>query len=153
MEETLPELRGQLRMRRREDVALAAVHEVRFGGITVVVAHEVEDAVGDQELELQIQRDAQSACLAPGRFDRDHDLADEPPWGFRNFQGEGQDVRPPPDPPEGPIEAPDLHVVDERDIDAVSLTPNGAERALGGADQSPEADGNAVLAILDDWAH
>jgi len=47
-------------VRRSEDLALAAVHQAGFDGVTVVVADEVEDSMGDQELKLQGERNAES---------------------------------------------------------------------------------------------
>src|ERR1700674_5046444 len=61
MQQALPQSCRECCVRRREDLSLAAVHQAGFDGITVIVADEVEDAVGDEELKLEIERNAESA--------------------------------------------------------------------------------------------
>src|SRR5438105_15552762 len=68
MQQPLP----QARRRPREDVALAAVHEVGLHGIAVVPAHEMKRTVRDQQIELEREGHADLPGLAPGRGCRGH---------------------------------------------------------------------------------
>jgi hypothetical protein len=153
MEETLPELGGQLFVRRGQDVTFAAMHEIGFDGVAVVVADEMENAVRDEQLELEGEGHAKTAGLSLCRLHRDHDLADESSGRLGDFQREGEDVRPPPDATERAIEATNLHVVDERDLDAGAGSAQRPERTLGRMAQRPERDENVTLAVLDGRAH
>jgi hypothetical protein len=148
MQEPLPELGGQLFVGRGEDVAFAAMHEVGFDGIAVVVAHEMEDTVRDQELELQGEGEAETTRLASGGIGRDHDLSHQSARRFGDFEREGKDVRPAADAAEDAVETTDLRIIHECDFDASPLTPQGPKRALGGADQPPERNGDAASAIF-----
>lgn len=149
MEETLPKWRRQFRVCRGQDVSFSAVHEVGFDGIAVVIAHKVEDAVRDEELELQRERDAEAARLAVGGVGRDHDLSHQSARRFGDFEREGQDVCPTADASEGAVETADLRVVHDGDFDAAPLTAHRVERTLGGTDQRPDGDGDAALAIFE----
>jgi hypothetical protein len=128
------------------------MHEVGFDGIAVVIAHEVEDAVGDEELQFPGEGDTEAARLTVGGVGRDHDLPHQPARRFGNFEREGQNVGPPADAAEGTIETTDLSVVNDGDLDAAPLTAHCAQRALGGMDQRPDGDGDAALAIFEDRA-
>jgi hypothetical protein len=150
MEETLPESCRQLLVCGGEDVAFATMHEMGFDGIAVVVAHQVEDTVRDQELELQGDGNAETTRLALGGVGRDHDLSHQPARRFVDFEREGKDVRPTGDAAERAVETTDLRIIHERDFDAAPLTPHRPERTLGGADQRRARDGDAALAILED---
>jgi len=132
-----------------ENGAFSAMHEVGFDGISVVIAHEVENAVRDEELELQREGDAETTRLAVGGVGRDHDLSHQSARRCGDFEREGQDVCPAPDASEGAVETADLRVVHDGDVDAAPLTAHRAERALGGTDQRPGRDGDTALAIFE----
>ena len=126
MQQALPESCRESYVRRREDLSLAAVHQAGFDGITVVVADEVEGAVGHEKLKLEIEGDAEPARLAPGGVHGDHDLAHEASVRLGDLQWKGQDIGPPAYAAECPIEPPDLRVVHERDLDDASLAARRA---------------------------
>ena len=130
-----------------EQYALA--DEVGFDGIAVIIAHQVEDAVRDEELELQREGDTETARLAVGGVGRDHDLPHQSARRSGDFEREGQDVCPTADASEGAVETADLRVVHDGDVDAAPLTAHRAERALGGTDQRPDGDGDPTLAIFE----
>lgn len=153
MQQAFPEPFGQSFAGRGEEATFAAVHEVGFDGITVIVADEMEEAVSDEKLELEAERYAETAGLSLGGIDRNHDLADETSSRFGNLQREGQDIRPPPDAAESPIEPSDLRVVDDRDLDVASLATGTSERPPGGTAERINGDGNAALTVVDDRAH
>ena len=142
-------------MSRGEDVAFAAMHEIGFDGIAVVVAHEVKDAVRDEKAELQGEGDTETARLALCGIRRDHDLSHQSARRFGDFERKGQDVRPTVDATERAVETTDLCVIHECDVDAACLTAHRPERTLGGADQRPGRYGDAALALFDGraWAH
>lgn len=125
------------------------MHEVGFDGIAIVVAHEVEDTVRDEELELEGEGDAETARLALGGVGRDHDLSRQPARRFGDFEREGQDIRPTANASERAVETTDLRIIHECDFDAAPLTTHRPERALGGTEQRPEGDGDAALAIFE----
>jgi hypothetical protein len=152
MEEALPESCRQLAVCYGQQVVLAAVHEVGLDGIAVVVADQVKDAVRDEELELEGERDPETARLALRSVRRNHDLTDESAGRLGDFQRKGQDVRPPRDAAESAVEATDLHVGDERDLDAATFTAEPSERSLGSPGQRPKRDENPALVVLDGGA-
>jgi hypothetical protein len=132
-----------------KNFSLAVVHEVGFDGIAVVIAHEVENAVRDEELELQREGDTETARLAVGGVGRDHDLPHQSARRSGDFKREGQDVCPTADASEGAVETADLRIVHDGDVDTAPLTAHRAERALGSTDQRPDGGGDAALAILE----
>jgi hypothetical protein len=153
MEETLPEFCRQPLVHRGEDVAFAAVHQIGFNRVSVVVANEVKDTMGDEKLEFQSERDAETTRLAPGGVHRHHDLAYQSTRRLGDFQWKGEDVRPSSDSAVEMVEATDFHIVHERDLDTSSLTAQRPERTLGDPDQRPRRGGVASLAMLDGRAH
>jgi hypothetical protein len=52
VQEALPELCGQAAASGPEDLALAAMHEGGLDRVPVVVADQVEHAVGDEQVQL-----------------------------------------------------------------------------------------------------
>lgn len=116
------------------------MHEVGFDGVAVVIADEVKNAVGHEQLQLQVERDAEAARLALRGVERDHDLTDERGRRCADFQGEGEDVRPPSNPTEGAIELADFRVADQGDFDGPRLATDSPERPLGGPHQRAAGD-------------
>src|SRR5205823_7601001 len=64
----------------REDLALPLVHEASLAGIVVVVAHQVQEPMQQEQVDLQGHGDTQARGLSRGRVGRDDHLAEQPRW-------------------------------------------------------------------------
>jgi hypothetical protein len=136
-----------------EDLALAAVHEGGLDRIAVVVADQVEHAVGDEQVQLGRQRNVEAAGLARGRLGRDHDLPHERERGIRRLERERQHIGPPGDASVASVETPDLRVVDD---EHVHVTRRATDRREGAARRPREPrrrDRHRALAIRDRDGH
>lgn len=135
-----------------ENVSFSAVHEEGFDGIAVIIARQVENAVRDEELELQGEGNPETARLAVGGVGRNHDLPHQSARSSVDFEREGQDVCPTADASEGAVETADLRIVHEGDVDTAPLTAHRAERARGGTDQRPHGDGDTAPPVIESRA-
>ena len=61
-----------------ERLPLDRFHRFRLGFILVIVAEQMQHAVGDQVGDMVLDRDAQLACLPDDRFTREDHIPDRP---------------------------------------------------------------------------
>jgi hypothetical protein len=118
-----------------EDVALAAVHEVSFHGIAVVVAGEVEGAVRGQQIEFESQWHAEAARLSSGGVGGDDQLTDERP-GIRRLERKREYIGAPADAAVSRVEASDLVIIDHCDLDETRRAPDRGQRPVDGTRQA-----------------
>src|SRR5262249_11496611 len=137
---------------RAEHVALAFVHETRFHRIAIVVPDEMEHAVRHEQLELCRQRDPDATRLSRRRGDRDHDLAHERS-APRHLHGKGEAVRPALDPAPRCVEAANLRILDEEDLDVAARAAQRRQRALSGAGDATCYGDAATMTTDDDARH
>lgn len=123
------------------------MHQIRLDRVAVIVAHQMEHAVRDEQSELESERDADPAGLPACGVDRDHDLAYQPPGGVGDLQGKRQHIRSAADAAEGAVEAPDLLVVHEGDVSTASASTDRPQREPGGDIHAPATDGSAPSPI------
>jgi hypothetical protein len=137
----------------RQDVALAAVHQVGLDGVAVVIAHEVKGTVSDQQVELQRQRHPEAARLTAGGLGGDDDLAHQLAGRIGGFQREGQHVGAPADSPVPRVQSPDLGVVHDGDLDLTIRTTDRGQGAGDGPGQTGNRDRDSMLAVVDGRRH
>jgi hypothetical protein len=118
-----------------ENLAFAAMHQVGFHRIAVVVADQMEGAVRGEEVELECERYAEPARLSGRRLGGDDELADERSR-VRRFKREREHIGAPPDATVGRVEPTDLRIIHHGDLDDASRSPDGRQRAIDGAGQA-----------------
>jgi hypothetical protein len=109
------------------------MHQLRLYRVAVIVAGEMHDSMGRQELELQREGYTHTPRLSGGGVDGDHHLPEQAarrPW---QLEGKGEDVGPTPDPAVGGIEGPNLGIIHDRDVDLARRAAERVERPLAGA--------------------
>src|SRR5947207_1590629 len=117
--------------------------------VPVVVADEVEHAVGDEQVELERQRHAEPARLAAGGVRRDHDLAHEGTRPVGDFQRKRQDVGAPPNATPGRVQPAYRIIAENEDLDVAARPSHRRQGRARGPHQTRRPDGDAPLAIRD----
>jgi hypothetical protein len=135
-----------------ENLALAPMHEVRLDRIAVVVADEMQRAVGGEEIELERQGHTQATRLPRRRVGAEDQLADERP-GAGRLERKGQHVGPPADAAMDGVELADLGVAHDGRLDEAARPADRRQRPVDGAAQPRGRDRHAALALLDDSRH
>jgi|RhiMetdeSRZDD1v2_1073273.scaffolds.fasta_scaffold71242_3 hypothetical protein len=134
-----------------EKLALAAVHQVGLDRIAVVVAGQMEGAMGHEQVELQRQRYAQAPRLPHGRVGADDELSDE--RTVRYLEREREHVRTPGDSSVEAVQATDLGVIDHRHLDDPRRTAERGQRAVDGAHETRARNRDPPLPLVDDHGH
>jgi hypothetical protein len=141
------------RPRGAQDLTLTPVHQLRLDVIAVIVAHEMEDTVRDEEIHLDGDRHAEALGVAPRRLGRHHDLPEKLAPRLLDLEGKGQNVGTPMHAEVLPVQPGDLGVVHEEDLDLARWPSHRVERRLGGTGESGTGNRDTALSIDHDSAH
>src|SRR3989475_11998814 len=148
-----PESRGYPSTVRREDLPLPRVHEPGLAGVPVVVTDEVEHAVRDEQVELERERHAEPARLAPSRVRGDYDLAHERARRIGDAEREGEHIGAPPHAAPGGVQPADLVIADDENPDVAPRAAHRRERRARGSRQTRRRDRDTPLTIRDRDRH
>ena len=140
-------------MELQDESALAAVHQVCFHRVAVVVAGQVKHAMRRQKLELQRERDVDTPRLPNRRVRRDHDLAQQPAGRPGQLEGKRQNVGPAPDAAMGGVEHANLTIIHDRHVDLGRGTAERLQRVLTGAPKPCHGNRHAILPVGDPDRH
>src|SRR2546427_443609 len=148
-----PESRGYPSTVRREDLPLPRVHEPGLAGVPVVVTDEVEHAVRDEQVELERERHAEPARLAPSSVRGDYDLAHERARRIGDAEREGEHIGAPPHAAPGGVQPADLVIADDENPDVAPRAAHRRERRARGSRQTRRRDRDTPLTIRDRDRH
>ncbi len=128
------------------------MHQVGFDRIAVVIAGQMQGAVGGEQVELERQRHAEAPRLPHRRVGADDELSDE--WtSIRHLERERQHVGTPGDSAVEAVQATDLGVIDHGHLDQPRRTAERGQRPIDGAPQTRAGNRDPPLPLVDDDGH
>ena len=126
----------------RQDLAFAFVHEAGLERLSIIVPDQMEHAMGDEQVQLERDRDAQARCLAPGGLGGDDHLAQQ-----RRIERECEHVGSSVHAAKLRVEPPDLRVVDEREMQLLAGASERRERPRRRAPETTLREPDAALPV------